>query len=75
MLLTQSHVPTGDPAQLDPTMASFLRKMWNTVDSKGSDRLNLDEVTTLMRKLNIKLSKSEVKSTFKVRIFLSRLHL
>jgi Ca2+-binding EF-hand superfamily protein len=41
--------------------------MWLTVDEKDSGTLGFDDVTVLMKKLNIKLSRSEVKSTFKVR--------
>ena len=69
ILITQLHLSSEDPAQLDFTMASFLKKIWNTVDTKSQGRLNLDDVTLLLRKLNIKLSKQEVKSAFKVRSF------
>ncbi|KAJ3055457.1 hypothetical protein HK097_010411 [Rhizophlyctis rosea] len=46
-------------------MTSWLRKQWQQVDEKNEGKLDLDDVTDLFRKLNIKLSKSEVKSAFK----------
>jgi Ca2+-binding EF-hand superfamily protein len=60
LLLTQD-----TPEALDLTMQGFLKKMWKTIDFKNQDKLNIDDVTTLMRRLNINLSKLEVKSTFK----------
>ncbi|KAJ3087340.1 Phospholipase C [Quaeritorhiza haematococci] len=44
---------------------TWLRTLWKEMDTKGSDRLDLDEVTALLKRLNIRLSKSEVKSAFK----------
>ncbi len=47
-------------------MITWLRKMWDTIDTKNTGMLDLDGVTQLLRKLNVRLSKSEVKSAFKV---------
>lgn len=55
-----------DPAQVHLTMSGFLKKMWSTVDVKNSGYLGFDDVAVLIKKLNIKLSRSEVKSTLKV---------
>ncbi|KAJ3216751.1 1-phosphatidylinositol 4,5-bisphosphate phosphodiesterase delta-4 [Dinochytrium kinnereticum] len=60
MLLAQAD---GNPFQTN--MRSWLRRMWKEVDTTGRDRLDLDEVTVLMKRLNIRLSKIEIKSTFK----------
>ena len=65
MLFVQSL--NDDPAQVHLTMSGFLKKMWLKVDLKNSGYLCFDDVTLLMRKLNINLSRLEVKSTFKVR--------
>lgn len=64
MLFVQSL--NDDPAQVHMTMSGFLKKMWLTVDVKGAGSLCFDDVILLMRKLNINLSRSEVKSTLKV---------
>ncbi|KAJ3193496.1 1-phosphatidylinositol 4,5-bisphosphate phosphodiesterase delta-4 [Irineochytrium annulatum] len=47
------------------SMGSWLRGMWGEIDKKGKGTLDLDEVTALMKRLNVRLSKVEVKSTFK----------
>ncbi|KAJ3161074.1 1-phosphatidylinositol 4,5-bisphosphate phosphodiesterase delta-4 [Geranomyces michiganensis] len=65
MLLSQTDISGGDPGRLSQNMSSWLRKQWNQADTSRDGRLDLDEVTDLMKKLNIRLSKSEVKSTFK----------
>lgn len=67
MLFVQSL--NDDPAQVHMTMSGFLKKMWLTVDVKDSGNLGFDDVTFLMRKLNLNLSRSEVKSTLKVFFF------
>ena len=64
MLFVQSL--NDDSAQVDMTMSGFLKKMWLTVDVKNSGFLCFDDVMLLLRKLNMKLSWSEVKSTLKV---------
>ncbi len=64
-LIFQMNDPLTDLNHLEFSMSSFLKRLWHIVDVKNSGRLNLDEVTGLLAKLNIKLSKSEVKSTFK----------
>lgn len=66
-LIFQMNDPMMDLSHLEFSMSSFLKRLWQMVDVKNSGRLNLDEVTGLLAKLNIRLSKSEVKSTFKVR--------
>lgn len=48
-------------------LITWLRKAWNNVDARGRNKLDLDEVTSVFKKLNISLSKSELKSAFKVR--------
>ncbi|KAJ3022688.1 1-phosphatidylinositol 4,5-bisphosphate phosphodiesterase delta-4 [Thoreauomyces humboldtii] len=65
MLIGQTDISGGDPARLDQSMGAWLRKQWNEADTTGDGKLDLDEVTELMKKLNIRLSKSEVKSAFK----------
>ncbi|KAJ3144692.1 1-phosphatidylinositol 4,5-bisphosphate phosphodiesterase delta-4 [Geranomyces variabilis] len=65
MLMGQADISGGDPARLSHNMSTWLRKQWNEADTSRDGRLDLDEVTDLMKKLNIRLSKSEVKSTFK----------
>ncbi|KAJ3099203.1 hypothetical protein HDU97_003355 [Phlyctochytrium planicorne] len=60
MLLAQAD---GGPFQTN--MRAWLQRMWKEADTHGKDRLDLDEVTSLMRRLNIRLSKLEIKSTFK----------
>ena len=56
-----------DPQYIDLSMSGFLKKMWRTIDTRKQGSLSLDDVTALMRKLNINLSRIEVKSTFKVK--------
>ncbi|KND00834.1 phosphatidylinositol phospholipase C [Spizellomyces punctatus DAOM BR117] len=65
MLIAQSDLTDGDPARVSQNMSTWLRKRWHEADTSGDGKLDLDEVTALMKKLNIRLSKSEVKSTFK----------
>ncbi|KAI8853813.1 PLC-like phosphodiesterase [Chytridium lagenaria] len=60
MLLSQA-----DGATFQTNMRTWLRRMWKEVDTTGRDRLNLDEVAVLMKRLNVRLSKVEIKSTFK----------
>ncbi|KAJ1556830.1 Phospholipase C, partial [Nowakowskiella sp. JEL0078] len=52
-------------SHLHYTMSTWLMNKWKDVDSMCLDQLNLDQVTELMRRLNIQVSKSEVKSMFK----------
>ncbi|KAI9105701.1 PLC-like phosphodiesterase [Phlyctochytrium arcticum] len=65
MLMAQTDLTEGDPGKLSQNMSTWLRKRWKEADTSSDGKLDLDEVTALMKKLNIKLSKSEVKSTFK----------
>ncbi|KAJ3033547.1 1-phosphatidylinositol 4,5-bisphosphate phosphodiesterase delta-4 [Rhizophlyctis rosea] len=64
MLMSQQ-TPDDEPGRLNSSLTNWLRKQWQEVDHKNVGKLDLDDVTTLFRKLNIKLSKSEIKSAFK----------
>lgn len=66
MLMAQIDFGGDDPSKLSQNMGTWLRKKWIEADTSGDGTLDLDEVTALMKKLNIRLSKSELKSTFKV---------
>ncbi|KAI8909348.1 PLC-like phosphodiesterase [Powellomyces hirtus] len=66
MLIAQADMSGGDPAKLSASMGTWLRKQWNEADESKDGKLDLDEVTDLFKKLNIRLSKSEIKSTFKM---------
>ncbi|KAJ3269477.1 hypothetical protein HDV01_001361 [Terramyces sp. JEL0728] len=46
-------------------LPKWLQEMWNKVDVGYRGSLNLDEVTVLMKKLNILLTKNQIKSAFK----------
>ncbi len=50
----------------DENFKSWLRIRWNELNPSKTDELDVDGITTLLRKLNVKLSKSEVKSGLKV---------
>ena len=50
----------------DESFQSWLRIRWNELNPDKADELDVDGITTLLRKLNVKLSKSEVKSGLKV---------
>ncbi|KAI8817538.1 PLC-like phosphodiesterase [Fimicolochytrium jonesii] len=66
MLMAEADISEGDPAKLHYNMSTWLRRQFNAADTSNNGTLDLDEVTDLMRKLNIRLSKSEIKSTFKI---------
>ncbi|TPX35466.1 phosphoinositide phospholipase C [Synchytrium microbalum] len=66
MLLANANMRDFGPAELEQTVAGWLGKVWIQADIRGTGKLDLDEVTNLMKKLNIQLSKTEVKSTFKL---------
>ena len=58
-----------DPLQTKHSNTScWLRKFWNaSADTiKDNNMLDLDSVTEIFKKINIRLSKSELKSMFKV---------
>lgn len=46
-------------------IGDWLMKIWLDFDVAKTNRLNLDQVTALMKHLNMRLSKTEVKSAFK----------
>jgi hypothetical protein len=50
----------------DESFKSWLRIRWNELNPDKADELDVDGITSLLRKLNVKLSKSEVKSGLKV---------
>ncbi|KAI9204112.1 PLC-like phosphodiesterase [Polychytrium aggregatum] len=65
MLQAQTDLSEGDPAMIHTNIALWLGKIWKEIDIKNQQKLNLDEVMSLMKRLNIYLSKSELKSIFK----------
>ncbi|KAJ3128772.1 1-phosphatidylinositol 4,5-bisphosphate phosphodiesterase delta-4 [Nowakowskiella sp. JEL0407] len=64
---TISELPNADDSErhLRYTMSTWLVKTWKEVDVHGIDKLDLEQITLLMRKLNIQVSNKEVKSMFK----------
>jgi phosphatidylinositol phospholipase C delta len=46
-------------------LPDWLHAMWNSVDDQGTGSLDLDHVSSLLYKLNIEFSKSEMKSAVK----------
>lgn len=46
-------------------LGDWLKKIWLEFDDEGRNYLNLDQVTELMRHINIRLSKTEIKGAFK----------
>ncbi|KAJ3114614.1 1-phosphatidylinositol 4,5-bisphosphate phosphodiesterase delta-4 [Phlyctochytrium bullatum] len=60
MLLAQA-----DGNVVQTNMRTWLKRMWKDVDVTGRGKLDLDEVSVLMKRLNIRLSRVEIKSTFK----------
>ncbi|KAI9017519.1 PLC-like phosphodiesterase [Gaertneriomyces semiglobifer] len=65
MLMAQTDIESNDPLKLSLNLSTWLRKKWVDADTSKDGKLDLDEITDLMRKLNMRLSKSEIKSTFK----------
>jgi hypothetical protein len=55
----------SDPLQNQLNISKWLLNTWNQVDIKRENALDLDRVTEVCRKLNVALSKSELKSAFK----------
>ncbi|KAJ1559286.1 Phospholipase C, partial [Cladochytrium tenue] len=55
----------GEEVVLHRSVRAWLRRVWDDVDATGAGRLGLDGVTELMKRLNVRLSRVEVKSTFK----------
>ncbi|KAJ1559956.1 1-phosphatidylinositol 4,5-bisphosphate phosphodiesterase delta-4, partial [Cladochytrium tenue] len=55
----------GEEVVLHRSVRAWLRRVWEDVDATGAGRLGLDGVTELMKRLNVRLSRVEVKSTFK----------
>ncbi|KAH6601234.1 hypothetical protein BASA50_001758 [Batrachochytrium salamandrivorans] len=49
-------------------MSQWLKTLWQEADVSGIGTLDLDQVTVLMEQLNFRLSKSEIKSTFRANI-------
>lgn len=48
------------------SLSSWLKNIWNSIDVKLEDKLNLDQVVQVFKRLNILLSLREIKSAFKV---------
>ncbi|ORY43743.1 hypothetical protein BCR33DRAFT_738477 [Rhizoclosmatium globosum] len=71
MLLANMSVIVDTPATplmsnpIPESMHSWLHRMWNDADPSQSGKLGLDSVTALMGRLNVRLSKLEVKSALK----------
>ncbi|KAJ8331375.1 hypothetical protein O5D80_000303 [Batrachochytrium dendrobatidis] len=49
-------------------MSQWLKTLWYEADVSGLGQLNVDQITALMERLNFRLSKSEIKSTFRANI-------
>jgi phosphatidylinositol phospholipase C delta len=64
-LLKRSTELSSDPLQNLRNISKWLLNIWNQVDTKDEKLLDLDRVTVVCRKLNVALSKSELKSAFK----------
>eukprot|EP00842_Homolaphlyctis_polyrhiza_P006295 jgi/Hompol1/6667/HPOL_005050-RA len=64
-LMTQVDSPNDDAPIYQTDMAQWLRKLWHEADSANTGSLDIDQVTSLMKRLNFRLSKSEIKSTFR----------
>ncbi|KAJ3394905.1 1-phosphatidylinositol 4,5-bisphosphate phosphodiesterase delta-4 [Entophlyctis sp. JEL0112] len=69
MLLANSSLPsTGvveSSASIPSSINNWLETRWKDVDSNNSGTLELDSVTQLMGRLNIRLSRKEIKSALK----------
>ncbi|KAI9356480.1 PLC-like phosphodiesterase [Zopfochytrium polystomum] len=65
MLLARQDVIEGEEVLMHRSVGAWLKKMWWEVDKDRLGQLDLDGVTSLMMKLNVRLSRVEVKSTFK----------
>ncbi|TPX46558.1 phosphoinositide phospholipase C [Synchytrium endobioticum] len=66
VLLADANMIDSGPAEIEHTVNGWLRKVWNSEDTRGIGKLDLEQVTDLLKKLNIQLSSTEVKSTFKL---------
>jgi hypothetical protein len=53
------------------SLAHWLRNTWDLFDTRKEDKLNLDQVVQLFKRLNIRLYLREIKSAFKVYPFLT----
>ncbi len=60
-ILLASEAPILSPMAL----SDWMKSMWNCMDSQGKNTLDLDQITILMKKLNVTLSKREIKSNLK----------
>ncbi|KAI9350891.1 PLC-like phosphodiesterase [Obelidium mucronatum] len=61
-------IPPPTPLVMSPipgSMNSWLEKLWSDADPNNVGKLGLDSVTALMGRLNLRLSKLEVKSALK----------
>jgi phosphatidylinositol phospholipase C delta len=58
-------VDDSDPLQNQRNISKWLLNIWNQVDLKSENVLDLDRCLEVCRKLNVALSKSELKSAFK----------
>jgi hypothetical protein len=52
------------------SLSSWLRNRWDSVENLNQGGLDLDQITTLMKKINLSLSKREIKSFMKVKCIL-----
>ncbi|KAJ3009121.1 UNVERIFIED_CONTAM: 1-phosphatidylinositol 4,5-bisphosphate phosphodiesterase delta-4 [Siphonaria sp. JEL0065] len=71
MLLANTSVIVDTPttaliaSPIPVTVNSWLERLWNDADPNNLGKLGLDSVTALMGRLNLRLSKQEVKSALK----------
>lgn len=56
----------GSESETIQMLPVWIRKMWDSVDVNNRGILDLDQITLLMKKCNILLSKREIKSNLKV---------
>jgi hypothetical protein len=48
------------------SLLSYVEKLWKEADSNKSGKLNIDELRTLLKRLNLKLEPSDLKKRLKV---------
>ena len=66
MSKSSQELVNSSPINVDAEMSLQLKKVFRDVDVNGDDKLDLNEITRLLGKLNLNLSRSGVKSAFKV---------
>ena len=69
VLLAREFPPTLSPLAL----SDWIKSTWDSIDVSGENSLDLDQITALMKKLNVLLSKREIKSNLKLQAALTSL--